>query len=45
MKIFNKQILEAINRGIQIALDDFDIEEPISSTSPSKDVVDVNTYI
>ena len=34
MKQYNKQILEAINRGIRLAIDDFeDIDDSISSKS------------
>jgi len=33
MKKFSKQILEAINRGIKLALDDFEDNEPNSSLS------------
>ena len=33
-----KQILEAINRGIQLALDDFDDEEPVVQHVKSKQV-------
>lgn len=35
----NNKILEAINRGIQLALDDF---EDIESSTPKSDVIDVN---
>ena len=44
-----KQILEAINRGIQLALDDYEDNEPNSSLSQHSDVIDsedvVKTYI
>ena len=33
-----KQILEAINRGIQLALDDFDDDEPVQNNIKSKQV-------
>lgn len=35
-------ILEAINRGIQIALDDFEDIEPVSSVSSNNDVINNN---
>lgn len=38
---FNKQILEAINRGIQLALDDFDFNDNIES-KPTNDIINVN---
>ena len=38
MKNYNK-ILEAVNRGIQLALDDFDDEEPI------KNIINLNKFI
>ncbi len=40
MKEFSKHILEAVNKGIQIALDDYEDIEPISSISPNSDVID-----
>ena len=33
-----KQILEAVNRGIQLALDDFDDDEPVQNNIKSKQV-------
>jgi hypothetical protein len=36
MKQFNKQILEAINRGIKFALDDFEDQEDIQGQDNSK---------
>ena len=44
MKIY-KQILEAVNKGIQIALDDFDDIESIGSISPKGDVIDSESTI
>ena len=38
----NKQILEAINRGIKLALDDFD---DISVSSNNSDIIDTDDYI
>ena len=45
MKQFNKQILEAINRGIQLALDDYQDIEPNSSISSPNDVIDAKDII
>lgn len=45
MKDFNKQIVEAVSRGIQIALDDYEDIQPNSSISQSNDVIDVNDYM
>ena len=45
MKEFNKQILEAVDRGIQLALDDYEDADPISSISPNSDVIDVKDVI
>ena len=36
----SKQILEAVNRGIKLALDDFEDNEPIGSTSQHNDVIE-----
>ena len=40
-----KQILEAIDRGIQLALDDFEDNEPNSSLSQHNDVIDSEDVI
>ena len=40
-----KQILEAVNRGIQIALDDYEDGELNGSLSQQNDVIDVKDYI
>ena len=40
-----KEILEAINKGIQLALDDFEDNEPIGSTSQYNDVIDSDDVI
>ena len=40
MKRFNKQILEAINKGIQLALDDYQNIETNNSISQNNDVID-----
>ena len=40
-----KQILEAINRGIQLALDDYEDNEPNSSISQHNDVIDSDDVI
>ena len=45
MKRFNKQILEAVHRGIQLALDDYQDIEPNSSISSTNDVIDDNDDI
>ena len=42
MKRFNKQILEAINRGVKLALDDF---ENIDSISSNGDIIDTENQI
>ena len=42
MKRFNKQILEAINRGVQLALDDFDYNEDI--TKSKTDIINTEEY-
>ena len=44
MKNYNK-ILEAVNRGIQLALDDYEDIEPISSLSQQSDVIDSEDVI
>ena len=44
MKI-NKQILEAVHRGIQLALDDYQDIEPNSSISSTNDVIDDSNSI
>ena len=41
----NKQILEAINRGIQLALDDYQDMEDNNSISQSNDVIDTKDVI
>ena len=41
----NKQILEAVHRGIQLALDDYQDIDPNSSVSSTNDVIDVNNVI
>ena len=40
-----KQILEAVNRGIKLALDDFEDNEPNSSLSQHNDVIDSEDVI
>ena len=40
MKIFSKQILEAVDRGIKLALDDYEDIDQNSSISPKGDVID-----
>ena len=40
-----KQILEAVNRGIKLALDDFENDEPNSSLSQQSDVIDTEDII
>jgi len=40
-----KQILEAVNRGIKLALDDFEDNEPISSLSQHNDVINAEDVI
>ena len=42
MKRFNKQILEAVYRGINLALDDFDFNDNIESNNISNDIVSIN---
>ena len=44
MKNYNK-ILEAVNKGIQLALDDYQDMEPNSSTSSVNDVIDAEDQI
>ena len=44
MKNYNK-ILEAINRGIYLALDDYEDNEPNSSLSQHNDVIDSEDVI
>ena len=44
MKNYNK-ILEAINKGIQLALDDFEDNEQIGSLSQHNDVIDSEDVI
>jgi len=39
IKKFNKQILEAIQRGINLALDDFEDEENITLTSSKTNII------
>ena len=45
MKRFNKQILEAVNRGIKLALDDYEDVEQNSSISPNKDIINNDDVI
>ena len=45
MKNFNKHILEAVNRGIKLALDDYQDMEPNSSISSDNDVIDSEDVI
>ena len=45
MKQFNKQILKAVNKGIKLALDDYQDIEPIGSISGDNDVIDVEDII
>ena len=45
MKDFNKQIVEAVSRGIQLALDDIQDNEQINSTSHINDVIDSDDVI
>ena len=45
MKNFNRHILEAVNRGIQIALDDYEDIEPNSSLSHYNDVINNDDVI
>ena len=45
MKYFNKHILEAVNKGIRLALDDYQDIEPNSSISNDNDVIDAEDYI
>ena len=45
MKKFSKQILEAINKGIQLALDDFEDNEPNSSLSQHNDIINSEDII
>ena len=44
MKNYNK-ILEAVNRGIKLALDDYQDDELIGSTSQHNDVIDSEDII
>ena len=44
MKNYNK-ILEAVNRGIQLALDDYEDVNSIGSTSPKNDIIDNDDII
>ena len=44
MKIY-KQILEAVNRGINLALDDIEDNEPIGSVSQHNDVINSEDVI
>ena len=44
MKNYNK-ILEAVNRGIKLALDDFENDEPNSSLSQKSDIIDSEDVI
>ena len=44
MKNYNK-ILEAVNKGIQIALDDYEDDELNGSLSPNKDVINIDNII
>ena len=45
MKYFNKHILEAVNKGIKLALDDYQDIEPNSSISQTNDVIDAEDVI
>ena len=45
MKKFNKHILEAVNRGIQLALDDFEDIEDNNTLSSKNDVIDSEDVI
>ena len=45
MKHFNKQILEAVRKGIQLALDDYQDIVPNSSISQTNDIIDVEDVI
>ena len=45
MRIINKKILEAVNRGIQMALDDYQDIEPNSSISSSNDVINAKDVV
>lgn len=45
MKQFNKHILEAINKGIQLALDDYDDVDSQSTIVPQKDVIKNNNSV
>ena len=45
MKHFNKQILEAVNKGIKLALDDYQDIDPNSSISSDNDVIDAEDVI
>ena len=45
MRIINKKILEAVHRGIQLALDDYQDIEPNSSISHDNDVIDSEDII
>ena len=45
MKQFNKQILEAVHRGIKLALDDYQDIDPNSSISSTNDIIDAEDYI
>jgi len=40
-----KQILEAVNRGIKLALDDFENDEPNSLLSQKSDIIDSEDVI
>ena len=45
MKKFNKHILEAINKGIKLALDDYEDVEQNSSISQHNDIIDAENVI
>ena len=47
MKYFNKHILEAVNKGINLALDDYidDFENSLQSNTSSKEYISVDDVL